>query len=64
MPEQPIIVADLTEILQAIPDGTDFSIAISQNGNMPTKKKCYVWKDGMMIQCPCSGEHDGEIEYD
>ena len=64
MPDQPIILADLREIMESIPVGTDVEITIVQDGTAPINKKCYVWKDGMMIQCPCSGEHDGEIVYD
>ncbi len=62
--EEVTITQDLTDIIQTIPAGTNLQITIIQNGNAPTKKKCYVWKDGMMIRVPCSGEHDGEIEYD
>jgi hypothetical protein len=57
------ITQSFAEVIANIPAGSDVSVSVVVNGSAPVNKKCYIWKDGMMIRCSCEGEHDGELEY-
>jgi hypothetical protein len=58
------LIEGVTVALSGISVGDHCSIKISINGAPTTKKKCYKWVNGMMIQVPCdSADVEGTIDY-